>query len=350
MNLARKKKHPGVASRKHSNKSHKRRSVMPTVPVPKLKSKRKHVECEQQQEILERRVTRSSRRSEEMPTEFQSTNKTVIENGKGPIRNETKYKDGSGKYVEMEKKRNQKRSEMGASSSQNGKCRQGKKDDVIKKDGKGPAMLFVEAKENLRREVGEKSEDVLANKENMREQWVHYANHEMKAVNESPFPKVIASSPHLYICHFCLKTDTTRDRYDVHMEVCSWLDLGYKISLRERKVGGPEHPLSDLGLLTYRSYWKAAIISYIRKNRGRSSISLKEVSYETGIHTKDVVSTLTLYSLLLLINDVYYIDVKKVLRLPLSSFRHRVMHDSRLKWKPSFEVDNDPSKMGAYND
>ncbi|MCP9261669.1 Histone acetyltransferase [Dirofilaria immitis] len=53
------------------------------------------------------------------------------------------------------------------------------------------------------------------------------------------------------------------------------IDLSYKLSLRERKIGGPEHPLSDMGLITYRSYWKAVIICYIRKRRPLNSISIK---------------------------------------------------------------------------
>ncbi|VDN33314.1 unnamed protein product [Gongylonema pulchrum] len=53
------------------------------------------------------------------------------------------------------------------------------------------------------------------------------------------------------------------------------IDLSYKLSLRERKIGGPEHPLSDMGLITYRSYWKAVIISYIRKRRYLTNISVK---------------------------------------------------------------------------
>jgi hypothetical protein len=47
------------------------------------------------------------------------------------------------------------------------------------------------------------------------------------------------------------------------------LILGYQFSKREHKIGGPEHPLSDLGLLTYRSYWRAAIFSALRRRNRR---------------------------------------------------------------------------------
>ncbi|VDK46925.1 unnamed protein product [Anisakis simplex] len=128
------------------------------------------------------------------------------------------------------------------------------------------------------------------------------------------------------------------------------IDLSYKLSLKERKIGGPEHPLSNLGLLTYRSYWKAIIVSYVRSMRGRFSISIKEMSNATGIHIEDIIATLTLYNLLKSTNDSYYVDVKRVLRLPLRSFRYRAVKDEKLIWEPSFDVDKDPIKMGTYND
>ena len=56
--------------------------------------------------------------------------------------------------------------------------------------------------------------------------------------------------------------------------VLRWCLAGYLLSKVEEKVGSPERPLSDLGLLSYRSYWKEVLLGYLHNYKGRH-ISIK---------------------------------------------------------------------------
>ena len=44
---------------------------------------------------------------------------------------------------------------------------------------------------------------------------------------------------------------------------------GYLLTKTENKIGSPEKPLSDLGLISYRSYWKNALLQYFADFRGK---------------------------------------------------------------------------------
>lgn len=57
--------------------------------------------------------------------------------------------------------------------------------------------------------------------------------------------------------------------------------LGYLLSKVEEKVGSPERPLSDLGLISYRSYWKEVLLRYLHNFQGKE-ISIKGVSGSWG--------------------------------------------------------------------
>lgn len=68
------------------------------------------------------------------------------------------------------------------------------------------------------------------------------------------------------------------------------ISFSYELSKLEGKMGTPERPLSDLGLVSYRGYWTRTLLSILRDHEG--SISIKELSDMTRIKPDDIISTL----------------------------------------------------------
>ena len=68
------------------------------------------------------------------------------------------------------------------------------------------------------------------------------------------------------------------------------ISFSYELSKLERKVGTPERPLSDLGLVSYRGYWTRVLLGILREREG--SISVRELSDMTMIRPEDILSTL----------------------------------------------------------
>jgi len=48
--------------------------------------------------------------------------------------------------------------------------------------------------------------------------------------------------------------------------------LGYELSKLEQTVGSPEKPLSDLGKLSYQSYWSYVLLGVLSDSKGTVSI------------------------------------------------------------------------------
>uniref|UniRef100_M3YJ91 Histone acetyltransferase n=1 Tax=Mustela putorius furo TaxID=9669 RepID=M3YJ91_MUSPF len=66
--------------------------------------------------------------------------------------------------------------------------------------------------------------------------------------------------------------------------------FSYELSKLESTVGSPEKPLSDLGKLSYRSYWSWVLLEILRDFRG--TLSIKDLSQMTSITQNDIISTL----------------------------------------------------------
>ena len=66
--------------------------------------------------------------------------------------------------------------------------------------------------------------------------------------------------------------------------------FSYELSKLEGAVGSPEKPLSDLGKLSYRSYWSWVLLEILRDFRG--TLSIRELSRMTSIGQNDIISTL----------------------------------------------------------
>lgn len=56
-----------------------------------------------------------------------------------------------------------------------------------------------------------------------------------------------------------------------------FLFSGYLLTRVEGKIGSPEKPLSDLGLISYRSYWKDVLLNYLCSQTNRM-MSIKDIS------------------------------------------------------------------------
>lgn len=69
------------------------------------------------------------------------------------------------------------------------------------------------------------------------------------------------------------------------------IDFSYLLSQREGLHGTPEKPLSDLGRISYMSYWKSVILEYLYAFKEKK-ISVKGIAKATGLNPQDIAMTL----------------------------------------------------------
>lgn len=75
------------------------------------------------------------------------------------------------------------------------------------------------------------------------------------------------------------------------------ISFSYELSKREGKLGSPEKPLSDLGLLGYRQYWRETLVELLIEP-GREAISENDLAVLTSMTEKDVHETLVVLNML----------------------------------------------------
>ncbi|CAL4106675.1 unnamed protein product, partial [Meganyctiphanes norvegica] len=120
------------------------------------------------------------------------------------------------------------------------------------------------------------------------------------------------------------------------------IEFSYELSRVEEKTGSPEKPLSDLGLLSYRSYWKQTILEILIKlqpveGQEKPQITINEICEQTGIKKEDVISTLTNLELINYYRGQYILTLNKQLvdihRKQMEKRKIRI-DSAYLQWTP----------------
>ncbi|KAI9825454.1 MAG: hypothetical protein M1832_001184 [Thelocarpon impressellum] len=68
------------------------------------------------------------------------------------------------------------------------------------------------------------------------------------------------------------------------------IDFSYLLTRVEHKTGSPEKPLSDMGLVSYRNYWRL-VLSYVLRDQ-KEPLTVTDISERTGMTADDIISAL----------------------------------------------------------
>lgn len=132
--------------------------------------------------------------------------------------------------------------------------------------------------------------------------------------------------------------------------------FSYELSKMDRIIGSPEKPLSDLGKLSYRSYWSWVLLECLRNYRSAPSslqqLSVRELSSMTCITQGDIISTLQSLNMVKYWKGQHVICVTpKIVEEHLKSSQFekpKIMVDpSRIEWTQHRK--EDPSQFDVHN-
>ena len=112
------------------------------------------------------------------------------------------------------------------------------------------------------------------------------------------------------------------------------IDFSYLLSKREGKLGSPEKPLSDLGLLGYRAYWQEILVDLLMEP-GRLEANIEDLGAATAMTTNDVLHTLQNLNMLRYSKNQHVV----VLTDAVIAQRERQKAKEKLKGKRSIDPD-----------
>lgn len=114
------------------------------------------------------------------------------------------------------------------------------------------------------------------------------------------------------------------------------IQFSYELSKKEGKLGSPEKPLSDLGLLSYRAYWAETIAALLIEDKPRE-ISVEEIATQTSMTTTDILHTLQTMNMLRYYKGQHIIcitDQVSQAHDKLKKKNKHVLKSKNLQWKP----------------
>ncbi|KAI5855784.1 acyl-CoA N-acyltransferase [Tricharina praecox] len=115
--------------------------------------------------------------------------------------------------------------------------------------------------------------------------------------------------------------------------------FSYELSKREGKLGSPEKPLSDLGLLSYRAYWQDTVVDLLLEVKGE--ITIDELASMSAMTTTDVIHTLQNLNMLRYYKGQHVIVLTDAILSQKERQKerqkvkgYRTLDPNNLQWKP----------------
>ncbi|KAG0331837.1 Histone acetyltransferase [Podila humilis] len=114
--------------------------------------------------------------------------------------------------------------------------------------------------------------------------------------------------------------------------------FSYELSKVEKRLGSPEKPLSDLGLLSYRAFWAESIVALlVEQQKAGVELSIDEIANRTAFQPTDVLHTLQNLNALKYYHGQYAIVLSDIViknNERAMKKKRREVDPKALNWKP----------------